>query len=622
MPTTRGEEKRKYIRLNSCFPVEFSLIFSDPSTRSACSGLRPSTKKYQAFTHDISKEGLCIRVKDLTPPDEQALANKKVKLQLAISIFSPIFAKPINATCAVAWIEETEKTSERTWHSIGVVYEQILPKYKKQILNRARGLKWAPRITAVAVLALLLGLVAIYSYQQQVKHNNQVLVNRLVEVSETRNNIFKQLNNLNQAKIFLERRLAETSEEIQKVDEIKTKIEAIAEGEKKLEKQLASIEIESNTLEQANLQKMKEWVSVHRNRRTGLVISYEGDKNLKDWSFTYDQALSAQLFIIFKDMQKASAILNFYKEQAKKERGLFYNAYDAQTGNVVEYVLHSGPNLWIAMAACKFTKYANDNEYLGLAESIANVMISMQKKSADYSIKGGPKLNWVSTEHNMDAYALFNMLYEITGKEKYKNARENALSWLKQSAYNKPQGRFNRGKGDSTIATDTFSWAIASISPSVLKENGMDPDGIIEFAEAECRVKTQFYRPDGESIEVNGFDFAKAAHMGRGGIISCEWSAQMIVAFKMMAGYHQILGNIRKSSEYAKKAEYYLVQLSKMVVSSPSPSGQGEGCLPYASIDNVDTGHGWRVAKGRRTGSVAATVYYIFAQRGYNPLKL
>ena len=96
----------------------------------------------------------------------------------------------------------------------------------------------------------------------------------------------------------------------------------------------------------------------------------------------------------------------------------------------------------------------------------------------------------------------------------------------------------------------------------------------------------------------------------------------MIVAFKMMAGYHQILGNIRKSSEYAKKAEYYLVQLSKMVVSSPSPSGQGEGCLPYASIDNVDTGHGWRVAKGRRTGSVAATVYYIFAQRGYNPLKL
>lgn len=48
-----------------------------------------------------------------------------------------------------------------------------------------------------------------------------------------------------------------------------------------------------------------------------------------------------------------------------------------------------------------------------------------------------------------------------------------------------------------------------------------------------------------------------------------------------------------------------------MVISSPSPSGQGQGCLPYASSDFVDTGHGWMTPKGKNTGSVSATIYTI-----------
>ena len=177
-----------------------------------------------------------------------------------------------------------------------------------------------------------------------------------------------------------------------------------------------------------------------------------------------------------------------------------------------------------------------------------------------------------------------------------------------------------RGKGDSTIATDTFSWGIAAIGPATLKANGMDPDGIMEFAEKECRVSVKFVRPDNRSVDVNGFDFAKAQNIGRGGIISTEWTAQMVEAFKIMADYHSRQNDREKYEIYTQKAGYYLSQLGKMVISSPSPTGQGAGCLPYASIDNVDTGHGWRVAKGRRTGSVAATVYYIFAYKGYNPL--
>ena len=59
-----------------------------------------------------------------------------------------------------------------------------------------------------------------------------------------------------------------------------------------------------------------------------------------------------------------------------------------------------------------------------------------------------------------------------------------------------------------------------------------------------------------------------------------------------------------------------------MVISSPSKTGQGEGCLPYASDAFADTGHGWRTPKGKRTGSVAGTAYTIFASLEYNPLSL
>jgi len=66
----------------------------------------------------------------------------------------------------------------------------------------------------------------------------------------------------------------------------------------------------------------------------------------------------------------------------------------------------------------------------------------------------------------------------------------------------------------------------------------------------------------------------------------------------------------------------YLVQLGNMIISSPSPSGQGEGCLPYATQDVVDTGHGWITPKGKSTGSVAGTTWTLFAYYNYNPLEL
>jgi hypothetical protein len=77
-----------------------------------------------------------------------------------------------------------------------------------------------------------------------------------------------------------------------------------------------------------------------------------------------------------------------------------------------------------------------------------------------------------------------------------------------------------------------------------------------------------------------------------------------------------------KARAYDLKADTYLSGLGNMIISSASPSGQGESCLPYATQDFVDTGHGWMTPKGTSSGSVSGTVYAIFAYYNYNPLEL
>jgi len=373
-------------------------------------------------------------------------------------------------------------------------------------------------------------------------------------------------------------------------------------------------------LEGQTLKNMYQWLKTHQNKSTGLVMSFEGDQAVKDWAFTYDQSLALQTFMLFNDTDRAEKILSFYRDKAARRDKAFMNAYNANSMSPTEDLVRSGPTIWIGIAALQYAKHTQDRDFLGLAEDVAGWVISM--KDREGGLKGGKDVTWYSTEHNLDAYALFNMLYDMTKKDLYRKERDSTLKWIKENTYSEKDGGMRRGKGDATIATDTMSWAIAAIGPAVLSREGMDPDGIIKFAEDNCVTTTVFTRSDGSTVSVRGFDFAKSANAPRGGVISTEWTAQMALAFKIMADYYSGLGDSKKSQGYLKKYEDYLSELDKMIISSPSPSGQGAGCLPYASQPGADTGHGWRTPAGAHTGSVSATAYAIFGKRGFNPLSL
>jgi len=113
----------------------------------------------------------------------------------------------------------------------------------------------------------------------------------------------------------------------------------------------------------------------------------------------------------------------------------------------------------------QYTQSTQDKSYLSVAESIAATIINLQNQDADGGIRGGPAVEWYSTEQNLDAYAFFNMLAQVTQKAAYAQAAQKTINWLVNNTYDRPDLPVKRGKGDSTIATDTYAWSIAAIGP-------------------------------------------------------------------------------------------------------------------------------------------------------------
>lgn len=660
-------ERRQYIRLNVIFPVEFQ--FLDPETGGSISDIK------QGFTRDVGKGGICLEVNNVEEGFEQLLKEKKVRLDLRLHI--PLGRSEVKAVAGIAWHNKL-KAGYPNKYLIGLSFIQIDPKDRDRIFFHAKRIFLTPRFVSALVLFLVLGALYFYASDFKLKQENRRLIEDIVQLSDKKASLEKDILRFGAEYKETEKRLSDNKIKIKeygsKLGELKRLSLELKEKDKLLEyfqqdrfetkKRLKEVLLDKHKMsqrlhglsketeylrnrisklskervsaedslkellssfepvEERGMSSMYKWIKNHQNRITGLVVSYEGDKDVEDWAFSYDQSLAVQCFTLMDDRENAKKILDFYKDKAKKTYGGYVNAYDAYTGSAVEYSVHAGPNIWLGIAILQYTYKFKDEQYLLMAEAIGEWVISLQEEDEEFGIRGGPKFTWFSTEHNLDAFAFFGMLYNITEEGRYLKAQKRTLAWIKKNAYNAREGRFNRGKGDATIATDTFAWAIAALGPGLLKDQGMDPDQIIEFAETNCLVVSYHTRPNGEQLKVTGFDFGKYQNLPRGGIVSSEWTAQMVIALRIMAEYHKKENNFQKSDYYTKKADFYLSELEKMLIVSPSKIGRGEGCLPYATQDDVDTGHGWRVAKGSLTGSTAGTAYTIFARYNYNPLML
>ncbi|MFA6217437.1 MAG: PilZ domain-containing protein [Candidatus Omnitrophota bacterium] len=639
--------RRKYVRLDSVFPVQFRLVGAADEQSFLSVWL-------QGFTNDIGKGGLCLRVNNLSSELIQTMKSQSTRVILEIE--SPLGRQPVFARASVSWIKDVAVNANK--YLIGLNYDSIERSGNTRLMRYV----WMKKLFIPVVYSIILIFSAALVFNSYVNakliQGNKSLISQLVNILQESIIAKQKITSINKDKEDLQRKIEalqvriktvedektfleegtklEEAKTGKKVEELRKLIEQLRQEKAPLQEKLIDLQHRETTvteellrldekksvLQKENFNKMYQWLALHQNPRTGLVMSFEGDAQVDGWAFTYDQSLAIQAYTNFSDYERARKTLEFYAHKAKRREGLFVNAYDAKDGSPAEYIVHSGPNIWLGIAVLHYTKKTQDTKYMRLAEEIAQVMITLQGQDEEGGIRGGPNISWYSTEHNLDAYAFFDMLYTITKNQLYAEARDRVFRWLIGHIYDKVDIPIIRGKGDSTIATDTYAWAIAALGPEKLEENRMHPDKIIEFAEENCVVEVPSVGPSGEAIKIKGFDFAPQRHLSRGGVISTEWTAQMILSFKIMSNYYKKKDMLGKAKVYDQKANEYMVDLCTLIISSPSPSGQGEGCLPYASAESVDTGHGWSTPAGKKTGAVSGTVYTLFAYYNYNPLEL
>jgi hypothetical protein len=610
-------EKRQYIRLASVFPIEFRVI-----TPENVSGSGPWQ---QGYTCNVSEGGICLETVCLDAVTVRGLQRSDACLELSLRI--PLTKPAVKARAGVMWVRKVEGAAA-AHYLMGLKFVSIAPSDAERIVSHARWFRFSARGVFLLVLVLFLAFMVSSFYGYHVRRTNEKLVDRLVDAQQEETLTVQIIEEIEREKQMLSLQMKKYSEGIREGKELKSEYEELVERENRIADRLALLERQKTGIQRTLFNKMHQWLKNHQNPETGLILSFEGNVGVvKDWAFIYDQALAANVFLLFHNERDARRILNFFQTKMTEDFQGFPNAYYYDSGEISEFTVHCGPNIWVGIAVMQYIQRTKDAYYLPLARGIADWLITIQDSDPAGGLKGGPKFSWFATEHNLDAYAFLGMVYEKTQDEKYKIARKKILSWLKTFAmiphaedYASPP--VNRGRGDATIATDTFAWSLAALGPRRLSRIGMDPEEIMRFAEENCGAVVHFERPSGVVVEVEGFDFAKTAHMPRGGMVSPEWTSQMIVSYQILSRYFSGRHSSSKADYYAEKARIYLNELNKLVISSPSAKGQGEGCLPYATLEDADTGHGWSTPPGTKTCSVAGTAYMIMAMRQFNPLVL
>ena len=229
-----------------------------------------------------------------------------------------------------------------------------------------------------------------------------------------------------------------------------------------------------------------------------LLASYDSEEQgRKDVAYSYDNALCALAFMADGDKESASGILDAFVYAAINDRGdvqRVRNAYVA--GNIKGDVYgsvrlpgyydterdmwiedpslvgsSSGNLAWVSLALLWYDKLYGEEEntylYVKTAAALLEwVLDNCADENPGYiaGINGWPEsgaskgqvLSYKSLEHNVDCMVAFEALYEITGDERYHEASQSALSFIK-SMYDAKKGYYYTGTSSDGVTPNTES---------------------------------------------------------------------------------------------------------------------------------------------------------------------
>lgn len=400
---------------------------------------------------------------------------------------------------------------------------------------------------------------------------------------------------------------------------------------------------------------------------TRLAQSYSDQNGLLSTAFTYDNAVSIHAYLArgqADDLQRAQVLGNgLVDAQANNfpfNDGRFAQAYfvntPASNGAYIRpaanpfyfYGSAVGDQAWAGMALAQLYKRTLDTSYLGAAFKVANWIVSNTYSTlgaGGYSFgttinqynQSVPSTNGKSTEHNIDTYAFFTMLAELTENGSASNGTPwaelagHALTFVKamfNRMSNSGGGYFYTGTlGDqvtintSPIPEDVQTWSYLALLDNDYKQS-------IDWALGHLQTTDSVSAPhssltgnqtisglvfDTASLSTASFDPHAVWLEGTGHTVAA------LIA-RLYAGHENFQALYRDLTEAARLlGDIHTAQAElgggQTVNGVAIPLGEGV----VASSSVMDTGFGYTYAPSLHIG---ATGWYLIAALGANPFRL
>jgi len=367
---------------------------------------------------------------------------------------------------------------------------------------------------------------------------------------------------------------------------------------------------------------MDEWASAPAPR---MPSSYHGGV-LDSWdnSVTYDDALVIIAYANRKDnadsLARARTMGDALLQMQAKDPigdGRVRNAYGPENlfnadgvPNIQTWGSASGNQAWAGMALAHLAHVTKDAKYRDGAVRIGEWLL---RETSDTRGTGGftggyrsdgSKIEWKSTEHNIDMVGLFGMLHQLTNDDKWSSARGHASEFVK-SMWDEKEGRFHIGtesdgvtiNRDEYIPEDVQSWGYLALRKERYRR-ALDWN----IANLEVTDNSNPAQP------VVGVQFAKQINPNQQGnnddTVWLEGTAHMALAL-------QVSGK----KKHRKQASVYLDSIHKEQLYGPNADGKGIQANSKEGFSGGDDINHTSLHTG-------ATAWYIMAVQKLNPFHL
>ena len=367
---------------------------------------------------------------------------------------------------------------------------------------------------------------------------------------------------------------------------------------------------------------MDEWASAPALR---LPSSYHGG-HLDSWnnSVIYDDALVIIAYANRKDnadsLDRARTMGDALLQMQAKDPigdGRVRNAYGPEhlfdangVPNIQTWGSASGNQAWAGMALAHLAHVTKDTKYRDGALRIGEWLL---RETKDTRGRGGftggyrsdgTKIEWKSTEHNIDMVGLFGMLHQLTKDHKWRRARKHARKFVK-SMWDKEEGRFHIGtkpdgvtiNRDEYIPEDVQSWGYLALRSDRYRQ-------ALDWNIAHLEV-TDNSNP---SQPVVGVRFALQINPDyeykNDNTVWLEGTAHMALALRVSG-----------KKKHKKRAKVYLDNIHKEQLSGPNADGKGIQANSREGFSGGDD-------KNHTSLHTGATAWYIMAKQELNPFHL